>query len=430
MLHVFSSPQSNIYVRVLRILVRGMEFLDLGYAPDDRDVVVTFRVVPVEGRRLEEVAEALAAESSIGTWTDVKTMLPEIYEKLRPHIFEIDKDTGIVKIAYPADLFEPENMAGVLAAIAGNIFGMKAVRYLRLEDVEFPECLVKKYPGPSFGIPGVRRILNVYDRPLLGTIIKPKVGLPTEHHVRVAYEAWIGGVDIVKDDENLTNQSFNPFEDRVSKTLEARDRAEEETGEKKIYMPNVTAPYPEMVRRAEIVKDQGGEYIMVDVVIAGFSAVQALRREFPNLVIHAHRAMHGALTRPEFHGIKMSVLALVYRMLGVDQLHVGTAVGKMAEGREEVLSNVHSLTRELYGLKPTFPVASGGIHPGHVPALLEIFGKDVIIQAGGGIHGHPDGTRAGATAMRQAIDAALHGVPLREYAKDHKELKKALEKWD
>ncbi len=406
-----------------------MDYVDLGYTPGEEDVVVTFKVKPRPGKSLVDVAEALATESSIGTWTDVKTMLREIYEELRPHVFEIDEKEGIVRIAYPAKLFETENMAGILASIAGNIFGMKVIEYLRFEDVIFPESVVRKYPGPSFGIDGVRDLLRVRDRPLVGTIIKPKVGLPTDMHAEVAYRAWVGGVDIVKDDENLTDQWFNRFEDRVVQTLEMRDRAEEETGERKMYMPNVTAPYPEMVRRAEFVKEHDGEYIMIDVVIAGFSAVQAMRREFPDMVIHAHRAMHGAITRPPFHGIKMSALALIYRMLGVDQLHVGTAVGKMAEGKEEVLANVRSLTMDLYGLKRTFPVASGGLHPGLVPDLLEIFGRDVIIQAGGGIHGHPDGTERGATAMRQALDAALQGIPLEEYAKDHEELRKALEKW-
>ncbi len=404
-----------------------MEYIDVGYRPKESDVIVTFKVLPGEGETIESCADKIAAESSIGTWTDVKTMLPEIYERLRPHVFEISG--SIMKIAYPSALFERNNMCGILASIAGNIFGMKAVKGLRLLDIEFPEDILNSFRGPLFGIPGVRSLLGVKDRPLVGTIIKPKVGLPTDMHAEVAYRAWVGGVDIVKDDENLTNQDFNPFEERVYRTLEKRDLAEEETGEKKMYMPNITAPFPEMVRRAEIVEDAGGEYVMIDVVIVGFSGVQAFREYGFEFVIHAHRAMHAAITRNKDHGITMRALAKIYRILGVDQLHVGTVVGKMEGEKEEVLGAARALTEPLGKHKPVFPVASGGLHPGHVPALVEIFGKDVIIQAGGGIHGHPDGTEAGARAMRQAIDAVMQGIPLEEYAKEHEELRKALEHW-
>jgi len=278
--------------------------------------------------------------------------------------------------------------------------------------------------------------LKIYDRPLCGTIIKPKVGLPTELHAKVAYEAWRGGIDIVKDDENLGSQSFNKFEDRLYKTLEYKDKAEEETGEKKIYMINVSAPYKEMIRRVQLVEDSGNEYIMVDVVCCGFSAVQSLREEDFNLVIHAHRAMHAAITRSKDFGISMLTLAKIFRLLGVDQLHIGTIVGKMEGQKEEVLMIRDTITSqkcEEFGeiqewiLKPVFPVASGGLHPGMVPKLYEYFGKDVILQFGGGVHGHPKGTYYGAKAVRDAIEATIKGISLEEY--DSEELKLALEKW-
>ena len=148
-----------------------------------------------------------------------------------------------------------------------------------------------------------------------------------------------------------------------------------------------------------------------------------------NLLIHAHRAGHAAFTRSLRHGINMVVIAKVARLIGVDQLHIGTAVGKMAETREEVLENKKACIEPMHGIKQVLPIASGGLHPGMVPKLVEIFGKETVIQAGGGIHGHPEGTIIGARAMRQAVDAAMKGVNLKEYAKDHPELKKALEKW-
>lgn len=405
------------------------EYIDLDYTPKETDVVVEFYMEPHPEETFESAANKVAIESSIGTWTDIKTMLPEIYEKLRPHVFEMDKESGIIKVAYPSALFERGNMPGILASIAGNIFGMKAVQNLRLNWIEWPEDIVREYKGPLYGIEGVRTILGVKDRPLLGTIVKPKVGLPADMWAEVAYQAWRGGLDIVKDDENLVGQDFCKFEDRLYKVMEKKDLAEEETGEKKGYMVNISAPWDEMIRRAELVEDTGNEYVMIDVVIVGFSAVQAFRNYGFEFIIHAHRAMHGAITRNKKHGISMAALARIYRMLGVDQLHVGTVVGKMVEGKEEVLANVRAVRDPFFHIKPTFPVASGGLHPGLVPDIVEIFGNDVIIQAGGGVHGHPDGTEAGAAAMRQAAEAVMEGVTLEEYAKDHKELARALEKW-
>lgn len=320
-------------------------------------------------------------------------------------------------------------MPNILSSVAGNVFGLKALKNLRLNDVELPAELLKSFKGPGFGIEGIRKLLKVPERPLVGTIIKPKLGLKTADHARVAYEAWAGGCDIVKDDENLSSQRFNPFEERIVKTLESRDQAQSETGERKVYMANVTAETETMLKRAEYVLDHGGEYIMIDILTCGFSALQTLRDQNLKLVIHAHRAGHAAFTKNPKHGIAMRPIAKVARIIGVDQLHVGTVVGKMSETKDEVLENIDALKSEMSGLKPVMPVASGGLHPRLVPALMETFGKDFVIQAGGGIHGHTDGTRAGATAMRQAVDATLKGIALEEYAKTHKELKSAIELW-
>jgi ribulose-bisphosphate carboxylase large chain len=177
------------------------------------------------------------------------------------------------------------------------------------------------------------------------------------------------------------------------------------------------------------VLDHGGKYVMVDILTCGWSALQTLRDQNFKLVIHAHRAGHAAFTKNPKHGVSMRVIAKVARIIGVDQLHVGTVVGKMSETRQEVLENIDALKMLMDELKQVMPVASGGLHPRLVPALMETFGKDFIIQAGGGIHGHSDGTRAGATAMRQAVAATLEGVSLEEYAKTHRELEVALELW-
>jgi ribulose-bisphosphate carboxylase large chain len=405
--------------------LKYVDFVDLDYTPKETDVVCTFYVEP-KGISLKEAAGGVAAESSVGTWTELTTEKAYV-RKLAAHVFSINGNT--MKIAYPMELFEFGNMPNMLSSIAGNVFGLRTLRNLRLNDVEFPKEVVNSFRGPKYGIEGIRKLLKVYDRPLVGTIIKPKLGLKTTDHARVAYEAWIGGCDIVKDDENLSSQRFNPFEERVMKTLEKRDQAENETGEKKVYMINITAETSEMIRRAELVLKQGGEYVMVDILTCGFAALQSLRDRDLDLVIHAHRAGHAAFTRNPKHGISMRVITKIARMIGVDQLHVGAVVGKMAETKKEVSENVEALKMKMGGLKVVLPVASGGLYPRLVPSLIDFFGKDFVIQAGGGIHGHSDGTVAGARAMRQAVDATLKGVSLNEYAKTHKELEAALQTW-
>jgi ribulose-bisphosphate carboxylase large chain len=184
-----------------------------------------------------------------------------------------------------------------------------------------------------------------------------------------------------------------------------------------------------MIKRAQFVLDPGGRYMMIDILTCGFSALQTMRDQNFDLVIHAHRAGHAAFTKNTKHGISMQVIAKVARIIGVDQLHVGTVVGKMSETKEEVVENRNACTDELYGINKVMPVASGGLYPRLVPALMKIFGNNLVIQAGGGIHGHTNGTVAGATAMRQAVDATLQGVSLEEYAKTHDELKEALNIW-
>ncbi|MFH1127749.1 MAG: type III ribulose-bisphosphate carboxylase [archaeon] len=416
------------------------EYVDLKYMPAATDLVAKYRIVP-NGISIERACEHIAAESSIGTWTDVCTMSRALMNELKPHVYEIDRNAGTVKIAYSASLFEANNIPQILSSVAGNIFGMSAVKSLRLLDISFPKSIVTANPGPAFGIKGIREMTGVKKRPLVGTIIKPKVGLDAENHALVAYNAWVGGLDIVKDDENLTSLKFNPFNERVQLTLRAREKAEIEAGERKFYMPNVTAEANEMLRRARFVKAHGGEYVMIDVLTAGFSALQTLRDADLGLVIHAHRAMHGALTRSPVHGISMLAIAKICRLIGVDQLHIGAIVGKMHGSEKEVLAIQENITGGLvthddakdvllqnwYSTKPVIPVASGGLHPGSVPDVVKYMGRDIIMQFGGGCHGHPRGTTAGARAIRQAVE--MLDIKGGKVPAEFVELKEALECW-
>jgi len=416
----------------------NFSYLHLGEEIDKtKNIIATFRIE--SDLPIPDAASEIAAESSIGTWTDVKTMNSEVFANLSAKVFEIIKivgeevaagaNAGIVKIAYPLALFELGNIPQLLSSVAGNIFSMKKINKLRLEDLEFPEKYVRGFSGPAFGIDGIREMTGIKDRPLIGSIIKPKMGLSAKEHAEVVYECFSGGADLVKDDENLTDQSFNRFNARVKETLKLAKKAAKETGQKNICAFNATAETEEVLKRAKFIKKSGGNCAMADIITLGFGALQTLRNADLGLIIHGHRAMHSAFTRNPEHGISMLVVAKLARLAGVDQLHTGTVVGKMEGGRSDVLEINNFLKSDWYGLKPVLPIASGGLHPALVPELVKILGKDLIINFGGGIHGHPDGTLAGARAASQAVEAAMKNIPLEKYAESHEELKNAIEKW-
>lgn len=415
-----------------------LDFLDLNYRPSKDDLVCLFRIEPAKGFSIKEVAGRVASESSVGTWTKL-TFLPKRIKDLMAKAFEIKGN--YVKVAYPIELFEPGNMPQILSSIAGNIFGMKAVRNIRLEDVHWPYRLIKSFKGPQFGIKGIRKLLQIEKRPITITVVKPKLGLTSKEHARIGYESWLGGIDLLKDDENLSSQSFNKFEERVKESLRMRDKAERETGERKSYLINITSETKEMLKRAKFVADNGGEYVMVDIITTGWAGLQTVRNECEDLdlAIHAHRASHASMTRSRYHGISMLVIADVARLIGVDQLHIGTVVGKLESPKDEVIAlnleiekqlvkgHGHILSENWYNVKPVLAVVSGGLHAGLIPYLIKMLGKDIAIQVGGGIHAL--GARIGAKAVRQAIDATLQNTSLREYAKTHSELKKSLNKF-
>src|SRR3989344_8518251 len=179
-----------------------MEFVNLKYKPKPSDLVCLFRVEPNKVS-MKEAAKNIALESSTGTWAELKTE-QKYMQKLAAKVFSIKGN--LVEIAYPSELFEKGNAPNILSSIAGNIFGMKIVKNLRLEDIKIPKEILNSFSGPKYGIDGIRKIMRIYDRPLIGTIIKPKLGLKTKDHAKVAYEAWTGGCDLVKDDENLSSQ--------------------------------------------------------------------------------------------------------------------------------------------------------------------------------------------------------------------------------
>ena len=316
-------------------------------------------------------------------------------------------------------------MVNVLTSLVGNVFGFKAIRALRLEDVRFPLHYVLTCGGPPNGIIVERDKMDKYGRPLLGCTIKPKLGLSGRNYGRAVYECLRGGLDFTKDDENVNSQPFMRWRDRFENVAEAVTMARDETGERKGHYLNVTAPTVEdMYERAEFAKELGMPIIMHDFLTAGFTANTSLanwcRRN--GMLLHIHRAMHAVIDRDRHHGIHFRVLVKCLRLSGGDHMHSGTVVGKLEGDREATLGWI-DLMRERFvpeqrsrgiffdqdfGHMPgLFPVASGGIHVWHVPSLVAIFGDDAVFQFGGGTLGHPWGNAAGATANRVALEACV-----------------------
>ena len=400
-----------------------------------KDLLATYYFRPKEGVDAAYAANAIREEQTTGTWTDLSTVNEETayvhaLDGSVEDLVELPDGGYLTKICFPHEIFEKGNIPQYLSVIAGNLFGLGKLEAVRLLDIDLPENLAGC--GPKFGIDGIRKIVGteVSCRPHIGTIIKPKVGLNPKDTAQVAYEAALGGLDLIKDDETLTNQTFCPLFDRLEAVMDALDRAKDETGKQVLYAVNVTTGGDRIVELAHKAVSAGANMLMVDVLTAGFSAIQALA-EAPgiNVPIHVHRTMHGALTRNPHHGIAMRPIAKLVRSSGGDQLHTGSVSGKMGSKAGEVIADNREITKPLSYLKPVFPVSSGGLHPGKVAAEIAKLGTDIVLQAGGGIHGHPEGTTAGTRAMLQAAEAAILGIPAREYAASHPELAAALAKW-
>jgi ribulose-bisphosphate carboxylase large chain len=406
-----------------------MGYWEPDYVPRDTDVLALFRITPQDGVEPEEAAAAVAGESSTATWTVVWTDRLTACEKYRAKAYRVEPVPGnpeqhFAWIAYDLDLFEPGSIANLTASIIGNVFGFKALKALRLEDMRLPVAYVKTFAGPPTGIVVERERLDKFGRPLLGATTKPKLGLSGKNYGRVVYEALRGGLDFVKDDENINSQPFMHWRDRFLYCMEAVNRAQAATGEVKGHYLNVTAATMEdMYERASFARELGSVIVMIDLVV-GYTAIQSMaafaRRN--DLILHLHRAGHGTYTRQKSHGISFRVISKWMRLAGVDHIHAGTVVGKL-EGDPDMVQGFYNVLREdrnapdprrgLFfeqdwaSLRKVMPVASGGIHAGQMHQLLHYLGEDVVLQFGGGTIGHPMGIAAGATANRVALEAMV-----------------------
>jgi ribulose-bisphosphate carboxylase large chain len=440
-----------------------MGYWNEDYQPKETDVLCAFRITPQEGVDAIEAAAAVAGESSTATWTVVWTDRLTPHEHYQAKAYEVSEVPGqegqyMAKIAYDIDLFEEGSIANLTSSIIGNVFGFKALKSLRLEDMRIPVAYLKTFPGPPHGIVMEREYLDKFGRPLIGATTKPKLGLSAKNYGRVVYEALRGGLDFTKDDENINSQPFMRWRDRYVHAMEAVHRASAATGEVKGHYLNVTAAtMEEMYERAEFAKELGSIIIMQDLTV-GYTAMSSMSKwaRANGMILHLHRAGHGTYTRQKTHGVSFRVIAKWCRMLGVDHIHAGTVVGKL-EGDPGMIMGYYDVCRERHlepdpekgiifeqdwaSLAAVFPVASGGIHAGQMHQLLDYLGEDTVLQFGGGTIGHPMGVAAGATANRVGAEAMIkarnEGADyvnegpdiLKEAAKGCPELGAALEVW-
>jgi ribulose-bisphosphate carboxylase large chain len=406
-----------------------MGYWDATYTVKTTDVLALFRISPQPGVDPVEATAAVAGESSTATWTVVWTDLLTACDIYRAKAYRVDPvpnnpEQFFGYIAYECDLFEEGSLANITASIIGNVFGFKAVKALRLEDMRIPYAYLKTFQGPATGVIVERERMDKFGRPLLGATVKPKLGLSGKNYGRVVFEGLKGGLDFLKDDENINSQPFMRWRERFLYCMEGINRAAAATGEVKGSYLNITAGNMENVyERAEFAKELGSIIVMIDLVM-GYTAIQsaAIWARKNDMILHLHRAGNSTYARQKNHGINFRVICKWMRMAGVDHIHAGTVVGKlegdplMVQGFYTTLLCVKSevnlpkgqfFAQDWASLRKCLPVASGGIHCGQMHQLLNYLGDDVVLQFGGGTIGHPDGIQAGATANRVALEAMV-----------------------
>lgn len=413
-------------------------------------IIATYRIetpLPVE-----QAAEMIAGEQSSGTFLAVPGETEELKARARAKVLDIKLLDAVdepslrgsrcrpapdgktvyqraeIRVAFPYDNFGT-NIPTLLATVCGNLYELSDHSGCKLLDVELPEVFAERYPGPQFGIEGTRRLTGVYDRPLIGTIVKPSVGLSPEQTAELVRELGEAGLDFVKDDELMANPPHSPLEKRVECVMREVNRLADRTGKKIMYAVNITDEIDAMRRHHDCVFKAGGTCVMVSLNHVGFTGVSALRASC-ELPIHGHRNGWGMYARHPLLGIEFTAYQKLWRAIGVDHLHVNGLGNKFWEPDESVVKSILAVKQPLWGGYHAMPVVSSGQWGGQAPETLRLTGtQDLIYVAGGGIMAHPRGPAAGLRGIQQAWEAAAKGIPLEEYALDHEELRLTLDKF-
>ncbi|UQZ83580.1 Ribulose bisphosphate carboxylase-like protein [Paenibacillus konkukensis] len=398
---------------------------------------------------LEHAAEVMAGEQSTGTFISVPGETPELQEMHGARVVSITelesvdhpslpgakvpKQSGagagyrraIVVLSFPLDNVGP-SLPNLMSTVAGNLYELGEFSGLRLIDLELPDAFANKYPGPQFGIEGTRTLSGVHDRPLIGTIIKPSIGLHTEDYGPLVRQLAEAGIDFIKDDELCANPAFAPLEQRVRVVMDEINRVADRTGKKVMYAFNITGDIDELRRNHDLVVKAGGTCVMACVNSLGFAGTAYLR-SFSELPIHGHRTQWGAMSRSPLLGMSFTVFQKLCRLAGVDHLHTNGLNNKFSEDNATVARAIQDCMKPFLGGYPVMPVLSSAQWAGTaVPTYEAVQTTDVIMVAGGGVLAHPGGIAAGVRSVRQGWEAAVQGIPLADYAERHEELRQAI----
>jgi 2,3-diketo-5-methylthiopentyl-1-phosphate enolase len=391
---------------------------------------------------LSKKAEDIALGLTVGTWTELPALEQEQLRKHKGRVVSVEElpdddrantylgkkvKKGKVKIAYPV-----VNFSFDFPAIITTVFGKLSLDgEVKLIDLEFPDELKEKFPGAKFGISGIRQRLEVYDRPLVMSIFKGIIGRDLNYFKSQLHDQALGGVDVIKDDEILFDNELLPFEERINAGKEVLKAVYEETGHQALYAVNLTGRTSSLKEKAKKAAELHADVLLFNVFTYGLDVLQELSEDADiNIPIMAHPAYSGAFTASEFYGVSNPLLlGKLLRYTGADFSLFPSPYGSVALNRNEALGIAEELTKQEKFFKEVFPVPSAGIHPGLVPLLIKDFGINCVINAGGGVHGHPNGTVEGGKAFRSAVDSVLAGIPLAEAAKENEALRKALDLW-
>ena len=400
------------------------------------------------GDHPQRAADVIAGEQSSGTFTAVPGETPALKARSGARVERVEVidqsdrpslpgamtaaryTRCLLELSWPLENFGP-SLPNLLATIAGNLFELRQVSGLRLLDLAVPRAFSDACPGPAFGIEGTRRLAGVAHGPLIGTIVKPSVGLSPQETALTVRQLLAGGIDFIKDDELQADGPHCPFDERVRAVMREVDEAAQRTGRKAMVAFNLTGEVDEMRRRHDLVLELGGTCVMVSLNSVGLAGMLALRRH-ARLPIHAHRNGWGALSRCPALGWSYAPWQAIWRLAGADHLHVNGLANKFSEPDDSVIAAARAVLRPFDGPRPmvAMPVfSSGQTGLQAAPTFAAIGTTDLIHAAGGGIIGHPGGIAAGVAAMRQAWDAAVAGTPIAEHATRHPELAQALQAW-
>ncbi len=402
---------------------------------------------------LQQAAEIMAGEQSTGTFLRVPGETDELREKHAAKVEEIRELESVSAPSLPGaglpagtstfrraevSLSWPLSNMGlslpnVLATVAGNLFELKPFSGLKLLDVTLPSAFLERYQGPQFGVSGTRKLSGVYGRPLIGTIIKPSVGLTPEQTAQLVDTLASGGIDFIKDDELQADGPHCPFEERFRRVMDVIEHHADRLGRKIMYACNITGEIDEMLRRHDVVSQGGGTCVMVSMNSIGLPALTALRRH-SHLAIHAHRNGWGMYSRSPAIGMSYIAYQKFWRLAGVDHMHVNGLRNKFCEEDSSVIASARECLTPMFG-EPNpgcevMPVFSSGQSAQQAPDTYKALGStDLIFACGGGLVAHPGGIAAGVRSLQQAWDAAVQGVPLNRFAESHEELRQALSKF-